>query len=424
MAEPLASLAETYAVRRTRAAGRCAEAGNPTELELQALWQDPHLRPTQMALSDGTPIEVLEVGRWNRSLGPDFRDALITVGGLLRRGDVELHLRPSDWDAHGHAGDPAYEGLILHVVWQGGAPAKTLPEGVPTLVLKPFFPGAETFDFSTLTPAVAACSAETPCRARLAESPGEAYRLAAAAGAFRLQCKAKAFAATLAAKDAFQTFYEGLLAAMGYGRNAATFRRLAEEVPFARLAALPSRLRFAVLAGVSGLLREESRELWDLWWQSGFPPALTPYAWDLRAMRPANHPVRRLAGAVGVLGAIAELLELPLELLPERLTEASRLLCCELGLKAAPIGANRANALVVNLFVPYRLALGTLSLDTLPELPSEDLSMPIRETWRRLTGSPRAVPKDGLRQQGLLQIYADFCNNPHIVCDACPVAVG
>lgn len=417
----LVERAEPYAALLRRA-HLLAEPEAPTELRLQALWQSPK-RPKDLALPDGTPVEVLDPGHWNRTAGPDFRDALLSIGGALRRGDVELHLRPVDWDVHGHAADPAYAGVILHVTWLPGPPAKTLPAAVPTLALAPFAERqGKTIDFTALPTPQEDNVDPRPCRLRLEGDPGGLDRLLVSAGAYRLLVKSRAFSEALRAGDPFQAFYEALLGAMGYRRNVAPFRRLAQEIPFARLQQLPSLRRFAILAGVSGLLKEERRDLWDLWWDSGFPPSLRPYEWDFRALRPQNHPFRRLAGAVGVLHRIDRLLDLSLGNLPEALVEASTLLCEPLALKGALIGANRAHAIVTNLFVPYRLALGTLSASSLDALPGEDISQPMREAWLRLSGSLRDLPKGGLRQQGLLQIHADFCANPALSCQTCPLA--
>ncbi len=403
----------------------CCEGGGESfdELHVQALWQDAQLRPRALGLVDGTPLEVLEPGRWNRGAGPDFHDALIAIGGILRRGDVEVHLRPNDWDAHGHSGDAAYDNLILHVTWFAEPPSKTIPAGIPHVALQPFAEKTAPFDFTQLSLS-AECSAhvqEHPCLLRLRAEPGATERLLTSAGYYRLLTKTRRFLEGLRAEDPFQCFYEGLLTAMGYGRNAEPFRRLAQEVPFERIAAVPSRQRFAILAGVAGLLQPTQRELWDLWWQSGHQPPLVPFAWDFRGMRPANHPLRRLAGAVGVLNNISELMDAPLKTLPGALCEASNLLRELVGAKTTLIGAARANAIVANLFVPYRLAQGTLNPDRLNDLPGEDISMPMRDVWQRLTGALSRLPKDGLRQQGLLQIYHDFCHNPRLVCATCPL---
>ena len=64
--------------------------------------------------------------------GPDFRNARIRLNDILQEGPVELHIKASDWDRHGHSGDPNYQGIILHVVWENdGGPAD-----LPVLVLQ------------------------------------------------------------------------------------------------------------------------------------------------------------------------------------------------------------------------------------------------------------------------------------------------
>ena len=60
-------------------------------------------------------MRVVYPGRAGVTAGPDFRDALLEVEGVGRaRGDVELHLRQQDWDAHGYGGDPKYNGVVVH----------------------------------------------------------------------------------------------------------------------------------------------------------------------------------------------------------------------------------------------------------------------------------------------------------------------
>jgi hypothetical protein len=169
------------------------------------------------------------------------------------------------------------------------------------------------------------------------------------------------------------------------------------------------------------LLTESQRELWDLWWKSGIKPPIEAFQWDLRGMRPQNHPYRRLAGALGILHNLPQLLSTPLVGLPEAINEAAELLKAEVESKSALVGTKRAAVVTLNLFVPYRLALGDLSERQLQALPGEDISMPMRDTWQRLTGRHDGIPRDGLRQQGLLQIYHDFCHNPRVMCATCPI---
>jgi hypothetical protein len=86
------------------------------ELALQHIWRDGLLDCTRLATADGRRVEVLHPGTWNRLGGPDFLGAVLTIGGSKHMGDVEVHIHAADWQAHGHAADPAYATVILHLV--------------------------------------------------------------------------------------------------------------------------------------------------------------------------------------------------------------------------------------------------------------------------------------------------------------------
>jgi hypothetical protein len=105
---------------------------------LQRIWARGDFDRRDLRLRDGRALCLRRRGRWNRLAGPDFSDAEIEVGeGAARellRGPVEVHLRAADWDAHGHATDPAYDGVVLHVVlfpsmreWTTGASGRRIP---------------------------------------------------------------------------------------------------------------------------------------------------------------------------------------------------------------------------------------------------------------------------------------------------------
>lgn len=73
--------------------------------------------------SSALPLPVLRAGRAGRGPGPDVREAtLLLPSGVTRTGDVEVHLRASDFVRHGHAGDHAYGNVILHLVWEDDRP--------------------------------------------------------------------------------------------------------------------------------------------------------------------------------------------------------------------------------------------------------------------------------------------------------------
>ncbi|MBO7467017.1 MAG: DUF2851 family protein [Bacteroidaceae bacterium] len=65
---------------------------------------------------DGQEVEVLDVGLQNTDAGPDFFNAKVSIGGTTWVGNVELHLKASDWFLHHHDEDERYDSIILHVV--------------------------------------------------------------------------------------------------------------------------------------------------------------------------------------------------------------------------------------------------------------------------------------------------------------------
>jgi hypothetical protein len=111
-----------------------------TEALFHLVWAERRFRTGFLSTTDGATVEVAHTGGLYSGDGPDFRDARVRLDGLLLAGEVELHLRCRDWRAHGHSSDPAYNGVILHVVLhpEGAGPVPR-HDGTwcPTLVLRP-----------------------------------------------------------------------------------------------------------------------------------------------------------------------------------------------------------------------------------------------------------------------------------------------
>ena len=107
---------------------------------LQKIWLRADFAVERAATIEGLPVRVIRPGKWNLLGGPDFKDACIRVGTTTMTGDVEVHLRASDWMNHRHADDPAYNQVILHVVLFPGAERITrgaLGREIPVLSLLP-----------------------------------------------------------------------------------------------------------------------------------------------------------------------------------------------------------------------------------------------------------------------------------------------
>lgn len=86
----------------------------------------------------GESLQILQTGTHNQTQsGPDFFNAKIKIGEQLWAGNVEIHIKSSDWYTHHHETDPAYDNVILHLVWEHDvAVFRKNNSVIPTLVLK------------------------------------------------------------------------------------------------------------------------------------------------------------------------------------------------------------------------------------------------------------------------------------------------
>ncbi|MDP9958231.1 DUF2851 family protein [Chryseobacterium lathyri] len=108
-----------------------------TEKLLQYLWNYKVFKHFDFKDIEGHSVEIISFGKWNTNAGPDFLDAKIKTKDLIIAGNIELHVRTSDWVFHNHSQDPNYQNIILHVVYQNDTEINDLiSKNVPTLELK------------------------------------------------------------------------------------------------------------------------------------------------------------------------------------------------------------------------------------------------------------------------------------------------
>ena len=83
------------------------------------LWKFRKFDLNELSTTDGHALELLDPGQHNQERsGPDFFNAQIRIGDEKWAGNIEMHLRSSDWYAHQHEKDTAYDNVVLHVVWE------------------------------------------------------------------------------------------------------------------------------------------------------------------------------------------------------------------------------------------------------------------------------------------------------------------
>ncbi len=96
-------------------------------------------------------LQVVNPGMLNKNAGPDFTEAKLKIDETLWVGHVEIHLKSSDWLLHHHQHDPAYDNVILHVVYENDQPIfrKNGCE-IPVFVLKGMFDEALWHNYHAL----------------------------------------------------------------------------------------------------------------------------------------------------------------------------------------------------------------------------------------------------------------------------------
>ena len=391
---------------------------------LWKLWKRRAARQDEFRTGAGTRVRVLYPGRAGTAAGPDFRDALLDVEGLgLVRGDVEIHRRQSDWDAHGHGDDPNYNGVALHAALEVDSPETALHSGnaAPVISLSGLLDDGDAADSPTDDVPVADGLWEMLARLGYPRpgSRAEAGELLDRAGDERFRRKAALLGRFAAEQGPEQTLYEALLEGLGYRHNRQPFVKLAQAAPIAALrrAALPVLaeqrpmvLRYWLLA-VSGLADSASAVPSRL--PPGLGPAMERKEWHLFRVRPANHPAARIEGAAEL---VARFLERGLLAGLADSAGSSSQLTAALTVDGrsggtAPVGAGRARDLAMNAVLPLLHSLdGNAESHYLAlyrsfpklqgnEVVREMVEQLLPEAWRPEINNAR-------RQQGLLQLAA------------------
>jgi hypothetical protein len=103
---------------------------------LHFAWKNRLYENKVMIADSGERIEIIHPGHYNRDAGPDFSQGRIRIDGQLWVGNIEIHVRQSDWNVHNHGTDPAYDSIILHVVYEIDTDQLHRKNPFPTIELK------------------------------------------------------------------------------------------------------------------------------------------------------------------------------------------------------------------------------------------------------------------------------------------------
>ncbi len=271
---------------------------------LHFVWQSKLLLHQTLVTTSGLPVSIIHTGTRNANAGPDFFNARLTIGDTQWAGNIEIHIRSSDWDRHRHTSDEAYNNVILHVVYVFDKEVLNAQgQVIPTLELRSILPASLLPRYNRLQQQR---ETQLACQ-HILEIPPEAIltgwlqRLLVE----RLEAKCESIKDLLVRTHHHheQTFY--LLTARYFGMqtNAEPFEQLASALPLLILAKHKNRFMdiLALIIGTSGIFSrfEKSwvKELKPLYEHLASKYKLKPLeasVWKFGRTRPANFPTHRL----------------------------------------------------------------------------------------------------------------------------------
>jgi hypothetical protein len=381
----------------------------------------------------GEMVEVVFVGNHNTNGGPDFTDARVKIGDTLWVGNVEVHLRSSDWFRHGHHTDRAYDNVILHVVLEDDRKVYTT-EGrlIPALLLD--------FDRTLLNRYVAMMHHRKwiPCEDFIQEVDKLVvdvwlHKLLIE----RLEYRGEDIKTSLQQQnnDWDEVFYQKLARAFGYHINADPFEMLAKSLPAKRMAKHRDHLMQieAMMFGQAGLLSgipvdeyqaQLASEYSFLQKKYSMKP-MAGYLWKHLRLRPVNFPAIRMAQLAALLQRVDNLFESLLHL--SSIEEVHQLLEVppssywehhyDFGKPSRTrihgLGEEMRRTVIINVFVPFLYYYGTLknrkelveiALTWLEKLAPENNQ--ITRQWERLG----VHNENAFISQALIQLKKEYCH--------------
>jgi len=419
------------------------------ELELQARWFAGEFGRKFQTLT-GEDVEIVQFGFWNHEAGPDFQDAAIRVaGGPVMKGAIEIDLLDRNWELHGHATNPAFDNAILHIFLERSGleffARTSVHRNVPQVQLDLSALGAVG---SGVVPLAYAGRCVAPLRNLAAE---RITVILDGAAKFRLQQKANRLRQRIEAHGREEVLFQAIAEALGYKHNRLPFTLLTQRLPLSFLRKHREDSE-ALLFGVAGFLdapdvdamrkptRTYLRSLWDRWWkyrEQFSRLVLPPKLWKTSGARPMNHPHRRLGALVSLVRQWKTVSSLStncnaaaawtsfLTSLGHHFWNCHYTLAAEsTKISAALIGGTRAAEILANVIYPLAVNDGHEVWDDYKTLRAELSNQAARIAAARLfAGDPRQ--REFLRtltgQQGLLQVYEDFCLRDLSDCASCPL---
>lgn len=400
---------------------------------LQFIWQFQYYNTQQLQTTRGETLVIERPGAWNHHQGPDFSGAIVRIGTTKWAGNIELHVRSSDWHRHKHGSDGNYSNIILHVVWEDDTPVSDRNGNpFPTLVLQPLIPKILLERYSQMMETMTA----VPCQSFLPAIDHLNWcawkeRLAAE----RLERKSANIFMLLqrSGQNWEETCWWLLAANFGIRTNSALFEGVAQSISFTILSRHRNQLHQleAMLLGQANLLAGKYTDSYAVMLQKEYRFFKKKYNFStiqkapaFLRMRPASFPTVRLAQLAMLLHTTTHLFSLiKEENIPEKILRTLQVTANDYwhyhyrfdeatAFQPKQLGRQMAENIFINTIIPLLFAYGLFTKDEsykekatnwLYALPSEQNH--ITKQWQQYGISN----KSSLDSQALIELTNHYC---------------
>lgn len=401
-----------------------------TENLLQLIWKFKLFNSFKFKDYKGNEIEILDFGEWNHNAGADFLMAKIRYEGIILVGNIEIHVKSSDYIQHQHLKNKAYDNIILHAVYEYDKEIEILEKkNVPTLILKPYIDE----DIISKNALLSMSGKFIPCE-NIWENVLEISFLEELL-LNKLEQKSQELSQELLKykNDYEAVLFHRLAYAFGLKINAEIFLQIAQSIDFSIIKKIrQNRIQLeALFFGISGWLDEVLDEKMEIWKReyhfltTKFQLADVNMSPKFLRLRPPNFPTIRLSQLSGLYHRYPNLFSMIMEV--KNVKEIKEILK---DISASEYWNNHfvfgkvtksqrkilsksfIDLLIINAILPIRYHYfkninrekNLEVLDFYRDLPAENNS--ILEKWKQLGVEIR----NSLESQGLLFLYKNFCN--------------
>ncbi len=401
---------------------------------LHLLWKLKRFDHNDLHTVSGEKIKIIKYGTHNHDAGPDFLNAEIVIGNTKWVGHVEMHLRSKDWNTHKHQDDPAYNSVILHVVYEhNGIANNHNGQEIPILELN------NRIDHSLIQKhqKLEESQAWIPCADAITPSHIDTQRFFLdRVLTERMEEKCARIKTLLKASnnDWEDVLYTMILRYFGLKINGDAFEQLARITPHKLIHKNHSNIHKleSLLLGQSGLILDGnddyiislSKEYNHLRNKYKLTP-MTGVEWKFARLRPANFPTIRLAQVAQLYHKTPRLFDVLIN--AENISVIKNILNVETSAywqshylpdkesdkKVKKLGQQAQDTIIINAIIPTIFSYGMITddmrykekaINLLLDLPQEKNN--IISGWKSLGFSI----KTAFESQALLQLKSKYCD--------------